>query len=126
MEIKTEINQERNIRYNIVRGGLDVRDITEYLKKIYSVSVSYSNMNVFWDLQEADFTSLTSKDVKFIMEHVSAHWGKNGENKAALVVAGDYEFGMTRMFQLMLEVETTSKVAVFKDRGAAEKWIGAE
>ena len=123
MEISTEIDKEKNIRWHVVTGVIDVRELAEYLKGIYASSDSYSEMSVFWDLQAADFSSVTSEDVRSFMAYAGKIWGKGGKSKAALVVSGDLDFGMTRMYQIMMEGATSSAIEVFKDKNKAKQWI---
>ena len=123
MEISTEIDKEKNIRWHVVRGVIDVRELAEYLKGLYSSSDSYSEMNAFWDLQEADFSSVTSEGVRSFMAYAGKIWGKGGKSRAALVVSGDLDFGMTRMYQIMMEGATSSAIEVFKDKNKAKEWI---
>ena len=101
MEISTEINKKKNIRCHIVRGVIDVRELTEYLKEIYNFSDFDSGMSVLWDLQEADFSSVSKEDVRSLMEYVGKQWGKGGKSKAALVVSHDLDYGLSRMYQIM-------------------------
>jgi len=123
MEISTEIDKKKNIRWHVVRGVIDVRELGEYLKGIYATSDSYSEMSVFWDLQEADFSSVTSEDVRSFMAYAGKIWGKEGKSRAALVVSRDLDFGMTRMYQIMMEGKTSSAIEVFKDKNKAKEWI---
>ena len=76
MEISTEIDTEKNIRWHVVKGVIDLRETAEYLKGIYASSASNSEMNVFWDLQTADFSAVSSDDVRTFMAYVSKIWGK--------------------------------------------------
>ena len=60
------------------------------------------------------------------MEYVVKKWGTGGKSKAALVVSPDLEFGMSRMYQMMMEGATSSKVEIFKDTNEAQEWIASE
>ena len=126
MEISTEINKKKNIRCHIVRGVIDVRELTEYLKEMYTSSDFYSGMNVLWDLQEADFSSISNEDVRSLMEYVGKQWGKGGKSKAALVVSHDLDYGLSRMYQSMMEGATSSKIDIFRDINEAKEWIEAD
>ena len=126
MEISTEIKKEKNIRYHIVSGAIDVNELIKYLKGIYDASNFNSEMNVFWNLQKADSSTVSSKDVDILSEYVGKQWGKGGKSKAALVVSHDLDYGMSRMYQMMMEGSTSSEVVVFKDINKAKEWIEAE
>jgi hypothetical protein len=126
LEISIELDKEKNIRRHVVKGVIDVRELAEYLKGIYASSDSYTEMNVFWDLQTADFSSVSSEDVRSFMAYVSKIWGKRGKSKAALVVSSDLDFGLSRMYQILMEGATSNTVEVFKDKNEAAEWITAD
>jgi len=126
MEISTEIDKQKNIRWHVVTGLIDVREVAEYLKGLYASSGSNSEMNVFWDLQGADFSAVSSEDIRSLMAYVGKIWGQGGRSKAALVVSNDLDFGLSRMYQIMMEGATSSTIEVFKDITAARRWIESD
>ena len=126
MEILTDINTELKLRSHIIKGIIDVAELTLYLKQLYSKSAYNLELNVFWDLREADFSSVSSEEVRSFMNYVSIKWGKSGKNKAALIVSQDLAFGMSRMYQMLMENSTPSQIAIFKDIDEAKKWIMKE
>jgi hypothetical protein len=123
MQISTVIDEEKNIRSQVVRGAIDVSELAEYLKGLYAATDSYSEMNVFWDLQEADFSAVSGDDVRTFMAYVGKIRGQGGESRAALVVSNDLDFGLSRMYQILMEGATSSAVEVFKDKDKAKQWI---
>ena len=60
------------------------------------------------------------------MEYVVKLWGTGGKSRAALVVSDNFDYGMSRMYQMMMEGSTSSEVVVFKDINKAKEWIEAE
>ena len=124
MEISTE--NTRNIRWHVVRGAIDIVELTANLKQIYNSSDFNSNMNVFWDFLEADFTSLSTEDLSIFKDYVAMHWGKEGKSKAALVVSDELGFGMLRMFELLMKSKTLNNIVIFKDIDKAKEWIESE
>ena len=126
MEISTEINKEKNIRWHIVRGVIDISELTEYLKEIYNSSDFDPELNFFWDLQEADFSCISTENVTSFMGYVSKQWGAGGKSKAALVVSRDVAYGMSRMYQTLMDGANSSEIAVFRDKNKAKEWIEAE
>ena len=125
MEISTEINKKKNIRSHIVIGAVHISELTEYLKVIYNTPDLDTEMNVFWDLRKADFSSISSEEVRSFMGFVSKQWGTGGKSKAALVVSSDFEFGMSRMYQIMMDGATSSDIAIFRNVDEANEWIEA-
>ena len=124
MEITTKV--EGNIRWHIVKGVININELTEYLKKIYSSQDFDSNMNVFWNLYGADFSLVTAEDIFHFKDYVGAHWGKEGKSKAALVVPNEIGYGMSRIYEIMMESDFPSSIEVFKDIVKAREWIEAD
>ena len=85
MEITTEIDQLNGIREHKVGGLIDIEKLKVFLKGLYDTPDFDPNMNVIWDLGEADFSAVLSSDVRAVMELVGKYWGVGGESKAALV-----------------------------------------
>ena len=77
-----------------------------------------------WDLGEADFSAVSSSDVRAVKELVGKYWGVGGQSKAALVVSRELDFGLTRMYEILMSGATTSKVMVFKNLKEAYEWLG--
>ncbi len=126
MEISTEINKEKNIRQHTIKGRIDVSKLIDFLKGIHTAPDFDLEMKVLCDLREADFASVASSDFKLISDNVGSKWGKDGKNKAALVATRDLDYGLSRMYQIMLGGVTPSSVTVFKDMDKAKAWIEAD
>ena len=126
MELSTEINKEKNIRYHVVTGPIDVDELINVLQAIYGATDFDPEMNVFWDLQKADSSAVSSDDVYRLKKYVSNKWGRGGNSRAALVVSREVDFGMSRMYQIMMEGDNPSKIKVFKDLHEAEQWLAEE
>ena len=123
MEISTEIVPLKNTRKHVVQGAIDLDQLTTYLGGIYSASTSAASMHSLWDLRDADFNSVSAEVVQSVMEFVSARWGVEGGYKAALVVSADLDYGLSRMYQMLMDGASASTVEIFKDINLAEQWI---
>jgi hypothetical protein len=125
MEITTEIDKKAGLRKHKVTGDLTVESLLAELGKIYSGTDFDADMDVLWDLRDAKFPSVSSAEVQRVSDFVAAHWGTGGKSRAAMVVSRDFEFGMTRMYEIFLESRTSVRVRVFRDLDEALKWIGS-
>ena len=126
MKISTEINKKKNMRLHIVKGVIDINELTEYLKEIYNSLDFDSGMNVLWDLRKADFSRVSTEEVWGFKKFVADYWGKGGKSKAALVVSHDSDYVMSIIYQNMIDKETSSEILIFKDIEKAKEWIEAE
>ena len=123
MEVLTDINTKLKLRSHIIKGIIDISKLSLYLKQLYSESNFNLEFNVFWDLREADFSKVSSEEVRSLMNYVSNTWGKSGKNKAALIVSQDLGFGLSRMYQMLMESSSSSRIAIFKEIDEAKNWI---
>ena len=123
MKISTNINSKKNIRMHLIEGYIDTMELIEYLKNVYNSTDFIPDMNVFWDLRKADFSKISSSEVRNVMEFVSKGWGKSGKSKAALIVSKDLDYGLSRMYQIMMDSASKNEISIFKDVEEAEKWI---
>ena len=123
MEISTQINKERNVRSHKVDGLINVNELKEMLAAFYKSPEYDPDMNVLWDLWDADFSSVTSEEVKSLTRMVEKHWGQGRKSKAALIVSGDLDYGLSRMYEILLSGSSPNNVMVFRNYDEAEKWL---
>ena len=122
MDILTEI--EGNIRRHVVNGVINIGELKGYLKDVVYSSEVDRKRDVLWDLQESDFSEISSTELMSFVEFVRTHWGKDGMNKAAIVVSQELGYEMTRMYQVLLGMKVPNQVEVFRDITDAKKWLG--
>ncbi|NOQ97478.1 MAG: hypothetical protein GQ561_04865 [Calditrichae bacterium] len=123
MDISTHIDHKAGIRQHKVSGLIDIEKLKIFLKGLYTTPDLEPNMDVVWDLGEADFSAVSSSDVRAVKELVVKYWGVGGKSKAALVVSRELDFGLTRMYESLMSGATTSKVMVFKNLKEAYEWL---
>ena len=123
MEISTQFNAEENQRIHKVEGTIDVDQIKEMLSALYNSPDYDPNMNALWDLRAADFTSVTTEQITSLTGMVEKYWGKGGQGKAALIVSRDLDYGLSRMYEMLLSGSSPDKVMVFRDYDEAENWL---
>ena len=126
MEIDTQISRGKNLRKHKVDGLINVNALKEMLASFYKSPEYDPDMNVLWDLRDADFSSVTSEDVASLAGMIAQHWGQGEKAKAALIVSKDLDFGLSRMYELLLTGSSPNKVMVMRNYGEAEKWLEAE
>ena len=119
----TYINKEDNYRLHIIKDLINVDELIEKLEKFYKSSNYDPKMNSLWDLRDADFSSVTSKQVHSAMEMVKKNWSQEGTVRAALLVSKDLDYGLSRMYAILMDGATSGKVMVFRNYDEAVKWI---
>jgi hypothetical protein len=125
MEIATQINEERNIRFHKIDGPINVDILKDTLASFYKSPDYDPDMNILWDLKDADFSSVTFEDVESLAGMIEKYWGKGEKSKAALIVSKDLGFGLSRMYELLLTGSSPNRVMVFRQYDEAEEWLEA-
>ena len=123
MEMSTQFNEEENLRIHKVEGPIDVDQLKEMLSALYESPGYDPDMNALWDLRTADFTSVKNEQIASLTGMVEKYWAKEGQGKAALIVTRDLDFGLSRMYEMLLSGSSPDKVMVFRDYDEAEKWL---
>ena len=124
MKIRTEINQQKNVRIHIVSGKFDVNILYRTLDEMYGKFKFSSDMNVLWDLRSTeDIASVSLSELDKIISLVGQTWGTKGRSKAALVVSKRIDFGLARLYEQSVESQSKSKIKVDTDIKKAIKWI---
>ncbi len=126
MGITTKIEKGSNLRMHVVTNNLTKSELISELNKLYSEPDFRSDMDVFWDLTNADLSSFSSEQINQVKDLVGNHWGQEGKSRAALVAKHDLTFGLSKMYQTLLESITSSEVKIFRDHDEALKWIQSD
>jgi hypothetical protein len=125
MPIETELDPNRGIRLHRVTGVLVPEELLETLQDLYGRADFNPDMSVLWDIREADVSSFTRDDVVRLRDLVKDHWGVGGSSRAALVVSREIDYGLARMYGLLLDKYTSSDLKVFRDMNEALDWASA-
>lgn len=121
MELITQIKD--NLRIHTITGIISTGEIMKHLRNFYS-SPDYSPaMNSLWDLRDADFSEVKPHEIRTLMEMVKGHWGQNGSARSALLVTKDLDFGLARMYEMLMDGGTAGSVMVFRDHDEAVEWL---
>lgn len=124
MKIRTEINQQKNVRIHIVSGKFDIHVLYKTLAEMYGKFKFSSDMNVLWDFRSSeDIASVSLSELNKIISLVGRTWGTKGQSKAALVVSKRVDFGLARLYEQSVESQSKSKIKVYTDIKKAIKWI---
>ena len=111
------------IRTHTVKGLVNLQEFNDILTAIYNAPEFDPKMNSLWDVREADFTAVTAPEIRALANFVRANWEEKKMQKAAIVVSGLFDFGITRMYEQILGPATAGKVVVFRNIRTALDWI---
>jgi hypothetical protein len=121
MPIDTRVDLKNQVTVHTVKGKASFDDAVATIRDFYSTNPT---SNVVWDFREGTLVALSSKEIESIAELTSALSKNRTVGKTAGIVARDVDFGISRMFQSLVEVKGyRPEVRVFHDEKEALDWI---
>ena len=125
MPIESSYEKEGNIRLHVVTGQVEAKDFLTELGNVYSSKDVPVHANVFWDLTEADVSKITRDEIRQLATFVKSAWKTQPGLKAAFVVDSELAFGMTRMYEQLLNLFDQDNIKIFKSSDEAWDWMRA-
>ena len=123
MHVETHMDGGKGIRTHKVTGLVNLKDFSNLLTAVYNSAEFDANLHSLWDVRQADFSAVTPQDIRALAELVRVNWAEKRKNKAAIVVSGLSDFGISRMYEQVLGPAATGKVMVFRNIKSAWDWI---
>lgn len=105
-------------------GVMDVDDFYDCLQNYYEAGVTALAL---WDLSEAVLSDLTSDEISNLAQYGSQLAATRKTGKTAIVFDSPFEYGLGRIFQTYVEMNTTPvEVRLFRNLVEAVAWLGVE
>ena len=123
MEITTKIDNKRGIRIHTVSGCLSKDELFSGLNEIYSRPDFQSNMNVLWDLRNADSKSVVMSDVVKTRDFVEQQWDENATIRIAFVVKTEMDLTLSAMFETLLQGKIKFQTKSFREMEESIDWL---
>ncbi len=109
-----------------VGEAFDLEAYIEVVERCTADPLFDKAMDTLWDFRATSVTSMNSGDVVQLAHHSSEYTGRRGGYwKTAVLVAGDLNYGLARMFEAYVD-SAPNDVMVFRDVESALKWLGRE
>ena len=126
MPITTSVEPATGARLHEVTGYLNLEELGGTLTKIYESDDFDPDQDVLWNLLKANLSAFSVDDIRQVTQLVKDNWGASDKSRAALVVARDLDFGLTRMYQQLLEGQSSGEVRIFRNVDEAIEWLSAK
>ena len=123
MNIESWTDRVKGIRTHVIHGEIKLSDIKTFLGTLYNSAEYDPEFHAVWDVREADFPEVTPSEIRDLAYFVRANWTGKYRRKAAVVVFGDFHFGLSRMFAQFVSPSAHGKIKVFRDLRGAADWI---
>lgn len=121
MQISVEYDSERNVLFGKGTGFLGINDFLQYYSKVKEITLR-PNYRVLADFSEAN-GDLSFDDISKMAEQRKSLAKSMGNIKIAIVGTRDIVFGVSRMYQSLLDNEKNIAIQVFRTRKEAETWL---
>jgi hypothetical protein len=101
-------------------GPQEIIAAIDHENALYSIEGRHD----LWDFRGCRATpDFHFSGMRRVVECIKNKYGRaNEKNKTALLVEGSTPFGLSRMFQLLMDGYPT-QIGIFKDEAAATRWI---
>ena len=120
-QIETRVERTMDLCLFTVQGQVTVPEVHTALEQFYAQGPT---LNALWDFTETDAAALTADDLRAIVELARSKAPHRPGGRTALVVHGDFSFGMARMYEILAEVgEHPITHGVFRSRDEAFRWL---
>lgn len=117
-----QLIKEKNLTIIKAFGILSVKDLTDILDRFYAEDYT---LNVVWDYTAADFSQLSTPDVRNVLQYAIKCSKPRKGGKSAILVEGDLPFGLGRLYETYAEYESEMiDIRSFKTLEEAFDWMG--
>lgn len=119
MELR--IDEDKNIAYIKLSGVLSSKAILSAFDLAVADKRYIDGMGRLWDFRDADLSSLQSETVIEMAQYSLKFPPGINDVKVAFLVSRNFEYGLSRMFQMSSDSKTL--IQVFRVMAEAEKWM---
>ena len=122
MVVNTVVDKKAAVMIHTVTGKITF----EGIKSSYAESVTHpdfqKDMNVIWDIRDADASEFDSHDVIRIARYFETQLKNRAKYKVAVIVSRDLEYDLSRTYQVA-SVDLPPKIEIFISLEDAKKWL---
>ena len=122
MPMTTRFDLEAGVRFHTVTGEVTLELIREWLMGTYAHPDFVAGQHAVWDLTEAQ-GSVSRKDIRCLAAAVKEAFPGAEQVKVALIVSRDVHYGISRMYEQILDDDAPIRIGVFRDQDAALNWL---
>lgn len=123
MNIESLTQSAKGRRTHTIRGAITLPEIKAFLVTLYTSEEFNHDLQSLWDMREAVFPEVAPDDIKELAYFVRARWAGKHQRKTAVVIAGDFHFGLSRMLEQFIGPLAHGKFKTFRDPQTANEWL---
>jgi len=126
MNIESRTESAKGFRTHLIRGEINLSEIKNFLRILYLSEEFNPDLHVLWDVREAVFPEVGPADITDLAYFARVNWAEKHRRKTAVVVAGDFHFGLSRMLEQFIGPLADGRIKTFRDLPAAVDWLAPE
>lgn len=118
------------IQPDLARGFVLIRvegvlEMPEAMRVQTEVAANHPGLHRLWDLRKSRLTNLTGPEINAGIEAIAARTPPSqGEGlRVAALVADDFDFALSRMYEGMASGRLPMRYGVFRDEAEAFSWL---
>ena len=105
------------------KGEAAVSGFNSFLTEIFTHPQWVPGLSVLLDHSELILSSFRTDEVRSVSKFVLQNTEQIGQGKWAFVIAGNFAYGMARMWQIITEERAPMEINIFKNREKAIEWL---
>ena len=123
MNIESRTDRAKGLRTHVIRGPVTPAEVKDFLGSLYLSDEFDPTFHSLWDMREADFSSVSQADIKEMAHFARVNWAEKRRHRIAVVISGDFRFGLSRMFEQFIGPPAHGRIRSFRDLQLALDWI---
>jgi len=124
MKIDSTIIKEQKIRIHSLSGEFDFDTLFQAIVDVYTHSRFDPSYNSVWDFRQVENLQKIAMDqLEKIVAYVVWKRSKMSKTKTAIVVSGDIDLGLAKMYEREMESANLVEISIFTEMEEALGWI---
>jgi O-methyltransferase involved in polyketide biosynthesis len=97
-------------------------EVRRTLEETYAHSDFRPEAGAVWDLTGVTI-DLPTEEVRHLADFVGKLAGDRAPGRAALLVSGELDEGLIKMYESILSGQSSKPIMIFRDKEEAERWL---
>jgi len=124
VQIDYSIDRQTGLIVFTPHGEFCLDDYIATWKGVFANRDFHKGMNTLWNLGSGSMKGLDWKNMHALLHHSMEISEQRGAGNTALVAPADFEYGMSRMLQIIAEGSSPNDMKVFRTMDKALTWLG--
>jgi len=124
MRIETTTISEKKIRIHTLSGEFDFDMLFQTLVDVYTRPQFDPVISSIWDFSKVDnLQKISMEQLEKIVAYVAWKRSRLGKTKTGIVVSGDIDLGLAKMYEREMETTNMVEISIFSKVEEALDWL---